>query len=509
MATHSKKILSLVLALVLCLGMFSTVALADKWQGGKVLPTVPEEAAGEGYEFLSVYKNPAHAYEMSGHMVSTDGGVHNSIPQTLMMVFADSAAALDGVYGEGANYEVLYCCDAETGYEDGCYYKRMNLEDSTYYTAEDAAKIRAIVSISYPFVSIEEMKTSLRLAGYPYADQLTRAEIISGVQAAIWYFANKEEYVYSQSFDVATNAQWGTVMHEYGWEGYAAPLITGKRKFATDDDIATRINALIACLKGLPGVEAKDGQVVITKLEIVDTEPAKTVAGSYKVTLNVELNHAPSSQDNVDLTIKVNGVKVKTVDVEAGAKVFPVEIIAENNTTIEAVLSGTQILKTGVYFYEPEGGRDVSQSLVGIAKGETAIYAEASVELSVKEPEDPKFRFPKGGASNVSYMLINEETRKVTFVKKVDLQDGQTSLDIITKEGYIPAMFIKQSTSGKFWIGCDVEDKAIEEAVIKCLKANNKSYKGHDEEFAYGYGTHILEYKKGKKVHQIPYTFGE
>ena len=46
----------------------------------------------------------------------------------------------NGVYEFGkSNYEVLYCCDAVTGYVHGVHYKRMNLEDSGYYSAEEAA----------------------------------------------------------------------------------------------------------------------------------------------------------------------------------------------------------------------------------------------------------------------------------------------------------------------------------------------------------------------------------
>ena len=82
-----------------------------------------EVKAGEnGYTFMSVYHSPASAYEMSNHMVSVNGGVNNDIPQTLMLVPSDKDYTWtpDGKYSFGvSNYEVLYCCDAETGYEDG------------------------------------------------------------------------------------------------------------------------------------------------------------------------------------------------------------------------------------------------------------------------------------------------------------------------------------------------------------------------------------------------------
>ena len=101
---------------------------------------------------------------MSGNMVSSDGGASNSIPQTLILVDAteDYVWSPDSKYSFAAsNYEVLYCCDFDIGYTGGIHYKRMNLEDSDYYDEAAAANIRAIVTNSYPYVSLEQMKKNV------------------------------------------------------------------------------------------------------------------------------------------------------------------------------------------------------------------------------------------------------------------------------------------------------------------------------------------------------------
>ena len=124
------------------------------WNGDEIIREVT--AGTDGYTWVSVY--PGTAYEMSNHMVSADGGAHNSIPQTLVLVPAeeDYTWQADGLYEfNDSNYEVLYCCDEDTGYEDGVYYKRLNLEDSEYYDEEAAAHIRAIISNVYPYVTVE------------------------------------------------------------------------------------------------------------------------------------------------------------------------------------------------------------------------------------------------------------------------------------------------------------------------------------------------------------------
>lgn len=93
-------------------------------------------------------------------------------------------------------------------------------------------------------------------------------------------------------------------------------------------------------------------------------------------------------------------------------------------------------------------------------------------------------------------MFINKETGEVEFIKKIDIENGETFAPIITMEGYVSAIFMKQSTSGMFWFSEEV-DQTVVDATIACLKANNRSYKGHNA-VAYGAGEHTLEFKKNK-----------
>lgn len=140
---------------------------ANLWHGDNFVVDV---AAGKnGYTFLSVYKSKKNAYEMSNHMVTVDGQNHD-ITQTLILVDASEIGTWtpNGIYSFGnSNYETTYCCDAETGYVDGVYYKRLNLEDGDYYSVEDAAHIRAIVTNSYPYFSLEQMKKTSNVRALP------------------------------------------------------------------------------------------------------------------------------------------------------------------------------------------------------------------------------------------------------------------------------------------------------------------------------------------------------
>ena len=397
------KALSIILVVSTILSILSFGAAASAteapeietvWYGDQLAVNIEK---GEGaYMFRSAYVKPRHAYEMSYHMVSNDGGASNEIPQTLVLVGADEDYTWtpDGLYSFGAsNYEVLYCCDAETGYANDVYYKRMNLEDGTYYTSEQAAHIRAIVTNSYPFISLEQMKKNLADAGFEGAEDLTRTDVLTAVQAAIWAFSNVNvgEYYYSRTFNVPNNSQWGGVMHDYdkeleeikeneGW------WPTGKRKFATNEEVAARINGLIDHLKGLDKVYAEDNQVIITDIEILGHAPVYENSGIYTVALQIKLNNSGSSiNDDIKIDVYVGEKLYTTQAVELGKDTYTLNVEAAAGETVKAVVSGTQILPAGVYFYEAQGGRDVSQSLVGVAHGTTSVCSEVTVEVPEEE----------------------------------------------------------------------------------------------------------------------------
>lgn len=385
-----RKVLAFVLAMSLVFGSMVTAAFAETGETVFNKDNISREitAGTDGYTFMSVY---GPAYEMSNHMV-TNNGVKNEIPQTLILVEADEDYTWtpDSKYSFGqSNYEVLYCCDAITGYDGGIHYKRLNLEDSTYYDAEEAAHIRSIVSNSYPFISLDQMKADLAAEGFEGAADLTRADVITAVQSAIWSYANNDidKYVYSTTFDVPSNPQWGGVLHDYTNE-MEVWWKTGKREFTPNETVGARINALAAHLKAQTATYPEKHEIVISGLEIVDATPVQESEGVYKTALHVELNNSGSSdQDAINLSILVDDVEVTTVPVELGTESYDFIVEAANGQTIKAVVSGTQVLPTGAYFYEPEGGRDISQSLVGVAGGETDVYADASVALQIATPD--------------------------------------------------------------------------------------------------------------------------
>ena len=407
-----KRFTKTIVALVLVFSMLlsTVVALAEtQWNAGSMV--IPVTQGADGYTFMSVYKSPTAAYEMSNHMVfngvdkNNDGSYKREIPQTLVLV--DASTSYDwtpsGPYSfQQSNYEVLYCCDAMTGYKSGVHYKRMNLEDSTYYSAEAAAHIRGIVMSSYPYVSLEQMKSNLAAGGFQGAEEITRADAITAVQSAIWAYANgaSGNYYYSGTFHIPTSTRWGGVMNDYTgemgniWWNTGAHKVTDKVSAASDEatlaevvKVEARVNALIDYLKGVTPVAAANNQVVITDLQIVDFIPVQMKQDVYTASLQVKLNNSGSGElDDINLEVYVDDVLYSTQKVVFGQTVYDLKVEAKAEQEIKVVVSGAQILPLGVYFYEAKGGRDVSQSLVGVAGGPTEVYSEAKAKIPGKDP---------------------------------------------------------------------------------------------------------------------------
>ena len=405
MKGNFKKFLSLVLAITMLFSMLAPAAVfasnivsqpKTNWLGNNVELDV--EAGVDPYVFMLAqdFANKYYYYETSNHDVQvTGGGAVHLIPMVDTQKVTGKWTP-DDIYNCGvSNYDVLYCCDAITGTGDGTYYKRVNLEDSEYYSDAQAKKLRAIVANSYPYVSVEEAKAFLKEAGFEYADELDRSELISATQGAIWTVANSDSgdtYDYVTTASTAQKRAWGGYFHEFASEITNFPDNLTKKTKKAYQDIQTRVNALKAFLLELDPLEAENGQIVITELDVSQSKISKS-ENLYAVELNVFLNQGADRDDEVMLRVYVNG-KATGVSMPVGkATEYKLSVNAQANDTIKVVVDGTQMLERGAYFYIPmpqdvdgDGiatSREVSQNLIGVAMGETPVYAEKSYIVDI------------------------------------------------------------------------------------------------------------------------------
>ena len=108
--------------------------------------------------------------------------------------------------GDGAYASIAaYCTDAATGIRKNTSYRRINLEDSTYYKSGAAGKIRAVILNSVPRVSVETIEANANIwlqgQGLPVINGLQSGEAILATQITIWELANADNYTINKFFD--------------------------------------------------------------------------------------------------------------------------------------------------------------------------------------------------------------------------------------------------------------------------------------------------------------------
>lgn len=410
------------------------------------LPTVFRTATysvtprNDEYTFEAVKGGTGLGYEVSNHMVS------GNIPQTFVLVDTSNGETTwtpNGkyVYGE-SNYDVTYCCDVQTSLEYTTDYRRINLEDSNYYGTVASQHIRAILQNSYPFITMDEMKANLKSGGLgeEFVDSLTRADIIAAVQMAVWSYANSNDGAegglgYYASIDIQKNEGiYFTALHEYTNECW--DWLPGKKQRSYDARAAYRVNNLAYYLCSLEGVAPQTDQIVISDVEITRADLLPGADDTYRVGMYVYLNSSSNAQDDLKVTVtsyQTNedgtiSMTSQSNQAVSGREKIEMSVKANSGDTIKVVVEGTQTLSRGVYFYEPEGGRDISQCLVGVAEGETNVYAEETFEF-VENIDDKGLRIyktEKNTGTPLSDIVFN--------IYKVDPDEGEILNDVPTTD---------------------------------------------------------------------------
>ena len=261
MSKFIQKSFSVFLVITLILTMLSSITvpvLAEEapadpsWKGDNMLVEI--EPSDNEYTFTIAFdtrnsniRNNFYYYETSNHALKkevTGGGAVHLIP----LVDTNKVSGEwtpDGTYAPGSsNYDVVYCCDAAIKFASGIYYKRLNLEDSEYFSEAQAEKLRAIITRVYPYVSVEETKDFLAKNGFAHAEALDRGEIIAAVQAAVWSIANDgngDSFDYNKSASTAQKLSWGGYMNDFAVENFNPTSFGTYKAFA---DIGTRVNGL-------------------------------------------------------------------------------------------------------------------------------------------------------------------------------------------------------------------------------------------------------------------------
>ena len=275
-----------------------------------------------------------------------------------------------------------YCLDVDVSVADIAEYRRLNIEDSTYFSKEEAAKVRAIFLNGFTDASqTADIQTAantwLASKGMEQIVDLTGAQALAAIQYAIWMFSNPAISDISYAETYSAKDSWLVSM-------YDTVGVNPKETAVIDDDgnniTEKNIKLLRDYLLNLDGVAAST--VLVSDAMLADATvsvPVSSGDGSFSVTVTANIDGVKDG-DSLYLTA-MSGAKNATVAVTAsGAQTVTLTGLteAEANGMITVEINGTQA-GNDVYLYDAKGPRGTSQTMVGFDTGVMNVHAEAIV----------------------------------------------------------------------------------------------------------------------------------
>ena len=285
--------------------------------------------------------------------------------------------------GTGAYASIAaYCTDANTYTQKNVNYRRINLEDSTYFDDDAAGRLRAIFLHSFPYITdlyaIEDAVNDWLTKNPSELDQvsgLTGAEVITATQYSIWLVANSDTVsgnaAYKKTVDVSLKDLSDSVVYP------KSDSVDG-----TEDARSTTKNNITALSAYLLALEPEaPRQLAVSESSFVSQSMTASMQenGKYSLTIHAEVNTSVSDEDDLVLTAIV-GSKTVSTRLVPGQKSYTLTLTdVDTLEPVKLEINGTQTV-SDVFLFDANGGRDQAQTMIGYDGSALPVHAEATVE---------------------------------------------------------------------------------------------------------------------------------
>lgn len=293
----------------------------------------------------------------------------------------DTSRLEEGGEGAFASLEV-YCTDACINAEGGASYRRINLEDASYFDDATAGRIRAVFLSSFPYIkdmsqitgAVNAYMESLGGEFTPVAE-LTAAEVVTAAQYTIWLIANGSD-VYGR--DNYRNTERVTpeelaedvvyVQNEY------MDCTEGKRETTENN-----INLVQKYLQNLAPVAPQKIVISENVLSVGEISKTKAEDGTYSMTVPYRVNAQLSAEDELILTVRC-GETCRNILLTNENLVGSLELTGvKSSDDVVLEVNGYQV-GGDVYLYDATENRENSQSMVGYDRSRLPVHGEVIVE---------------------------------------------------------------------------------------------------------------------------------
>lgn len=258
-----------------------------------------------------------------------------------------------------------YCTDANTLTQSNVTYRRINLEDSTFYPDGAAARLRAVLLHSFPYLSVEEVAQAVNAGSGDKVVDLTQGELLNATQAAIWKISHGDKYTLKSYFTGMGYISW------FDLGQFVEP--DSLLQCVEGENTERNIKAVYEYLLGLDGMAPICDAVSEYTFENVTYSAAKQENGTYTITVTYRINTQIEEGDTLTLRATCgDGVQSGKVSTGEGTVVF------ENVKAMEDVILEINGYQHGadVYLFDSVGDRGNAQSMIGYDDSKLPVHAE-------------------------------------------------------------------------------------------------------------------------------------
>lgn len=292
--------------------------------------------------------------------------------------------------GETGDIIPTYCLDVLTSANGGTWYRRQNLEDSTY-SGSTAGRVRAIMLNGFyidpdDYSSDDAHETAVfakvaSLANAANVENLTLGEAISATQLAIWQVVHGPVLTFNPLADAkAYKPDIGVVYADLcsremsGWTKesyyYLVPDVV-----ACNERIRTAYNYLLSLAPVAPSSQIVS-PASFTNLN--DPVLTRNEDGSYDVSVTTTVYVEMAAGD--DLTLKATlgdypAIQALSNGSQTVTLTFSGLTEAQANQDVTLSISGHQT-SSGIFLFDASSDRGASQTMVGMDNSRLPVYAE-------------------------------------------------------------------------------------------------------------------------------------
>lgn len=396
-----KRILVLIMSLLVLLGMMNVSVFAAESQNANYEKTDPyvlgSKVVDSDYAYANYWGFGTTPYESKFIIEKNNNSQYNMTDNACLfnLISPDKLSNTPKAEQKGPWASILtYCVDVRVDINSQYKYRRINLEDSSYFDVAASQRLRTIVNNGITSKTAKEVQDLvndwLKKNGKDPISDVTAEEVLAAAQYSIWYVANENELkgtptVYNR---YGSESWYGVWNHESAHDYIFSYDVDGGKvsinsRLSESDTAKTNIETMVQYYLSLKGTPAKQVAVSDSSLSELNVDWTKQENGTYTATISYNVDKNLSLDTTSDLTISAlkddTALVTQKLTKTGSGSLVVTGLDKPCDLTLE--INGYQKV-SDVFFFDAVGDRYASQTLIGYDDSKLPVHAEATLAIS-------------------------------------------------------------------------------------------------------------------------------